>query len=80
MLRLNNLFIPLEASEADIKRETAEKLHLSANDLQDFKIAKKSVDARNKKNVHFVYSVDFNAENINLKDLDDFFRSVDKLV
>ena len=47
MLRLNNLFIPLEASEADIKRETAEKLHLSANDLQDFKIAKKSVDARN---------------------------------
>ena len=70
MLRLNNLFIPLEASEADIKRETAEKLHLSADDLRDFKIAKKSVDARNKKNVHFVYSVDFNAENVNLKDKD----------
>ena len=61
MLRLNNLSVPLNATEADILKLAAQKLNLKTTDLPDFKITKKSVDARNKKNVHFVYSIDCNA-------------------
>lgn len=62
MLRVNNLQLPLEADEEQIKRKTAEKLGVSVNKLQNFTIAKKSVDARNKSNVHFVYSAECAAD------------------
>lgn len=58
MLRINNLNMPLNASTVDLKKTVAEKLACRIADIQDFKISKKSVDARNKNNVHFVYSVD----------------------
>lgn len=58
MLRLNDLQLPLTATPDDIKQAAAAKLCCASEDLTDFKIAKKSVDARNKNNVHFVYSVD----------------------
>lgn len=59
MLRLNNLQQPLDASAEDVKKALATRLRCSVNDLYNFKIVKKSVDARRKNNVHFVYSVDF---------------------
>ena len=58
MLRINNLNMPLEAALDDIKKTAAERLGCSADRLQGFHISKKSVDARNKRNVHFVYSAD----------------------
>lgn len=58
MLRLNNLKLPLEATSAHIKNAAADKMHCAPKDIKNFKISKKSVDARNKNNVHFVYSVD----------------------
>ena len=70
MLRINNLAAPLKATETDIKLQAAQKLGVSEADLRDFKITKKSVDARNKKNVHFVYSVDCEAPLSSLKDKD----------
>ena len=70
MYRINNLQTPLEATTTDLKKLTAKKLRLSDEQLRDFNIAKKSVDARNKNNVHFVYSVDCNADNIAITDKD----------
>ena len=58
MLRINNLKMPLSATAQDLKQATAQKLNCQIKDLSGFNITKKSVDARNKQNVHFVYSVD----------------------
>jgi hypothetical protein len=58
MLRLNNLQMPLNATVEDIKKTAAKQFGCASDSLQNFRIAKKSVDARHKNNVHFVYSVD----------------------
>jgi len=58
MLRINNLKMSLSASAQDLKQAVAQKLNCQVKDLSGFSIAKKSVDARNKQNVHFVYSAD----------------------
>ena len=60
MLRINNLNMPLDATNDDLKQAAAQKLKCSPSDIVDFKICKKSIDARNKSNVHFVYGVDCN--------------------
>ena len=61
MLRINNISMPLNASEQQLKQKAAQKLGVKETELQDFTVSKKSVDARNKNNVHFVYSVDCNS-------------------
>ena len=58
MLRLNNIQMPLKANLNDIKKAAAKHLNCKPEELRNFKIAKKSVDARRKSNVHFVYSID----------------------
>lgn len=58
MLRINNIKLSLNSEIGDIKKAAADKLCCKPDELADFKITKKSVDARNKHNVHFVYSVD----------------------
>ena len=62
MLKLNNLKMPLDAGIKQIKKCAAQECGLNESDLQNFRISKKSVDARNKNNVHFVYSVDFSSD------------------
>ena len=54
MLRINNISMPLNASEQQLKQKAAQKLGVKENELQNFTVSKKSVDARNKNNVHFV--------------------------
>lgn len=70
MLRINNLKQPLDVTEEKLKSATAAKLKCQPDDLRDFRISKKSVDARNKQNVHFVFSVDCNITTQVLKDKD----------
>lgn len=60
MLRINNLNMPLGATNDDLKQAVAQKLKCAPADITDLQICKKSVDARNKSNVHFVYGVDCN--------------------
>ena len=61
MLRINNISMTLNANEQQLKQKAAQKLGVNETELQDFTVSKKSVDARNKNNVHFVYSVDCNS-------------------
>lgn len=79
MYRLNNLKVPLGADLQQIFQE-AEKLCHNAK-ICDLKVAKKSVDARNKNNIHFVYSVDFNSDEKlqNLPNLEEL-KPAEKLV
>lgn len=62
MLRINNIKAALNATIDDLKKHAAEKLHCTVGEIGDLRVSKKSVDARNKRNVHFVYSVDCNME------------------
>ncbi len=61
MYRINNIKMPLDADIRKIKKCIANECNIKESDLHDFRISKKSVDARNKNNVHFVYSVDFSS-------------------
>ena len=58
MLRLNNLSIPLDASPEDLRFLVLQKLKIGPGDLKSLQISKKSVDARDKGDVHFVYALD----------------------
>lgn len=82
-LELKNLKLPIEnwdnAKELEqLKYEAAKKLELKNNDIQRIKILKKSVDARKKEDIKFIYSVavslqkEINGKFINDKDVFDY--------
>ena len=58
MIRINNIQAPLGTTENELKTMAAAKLNCGEDVIVDFRISKKSVDARNKNNVHFVYGID----------------------
>ncbi|MBQ8003743.1 MAG: FAD-binding protein [Oscillospiraceae bacterium] len=58
MIRIGNLKLGLDGSEAQLTKKAAQLLGVSTDSIKSLHIAKKAVDARDKTNVHFVYSVD----------------------
>lgn len=58
MLRLSSLSLPLNAGEKELRLIAAKKLGVPAYEIAALRIVKKSVDARDKGDVHFVYSID----------------------
>ena len=46
-----------------LRFEIAKKLHISEKEILKFVIQKKSLDARDKANIHYVYEVDVAVEN-----------------
>jgi len=58
MLRLTNLSVPLDYTEETLQALLLQKLKLSADGLKSFRVSRRSIDARNKQDVHFVMSVD----------------------
>ena len=58
MLRLTNLRAPLDYTEESLRLLILKKLMLPAEDLLSFSVFRRSVDARDKTDVHFVLSVD----------------------
>ena len=63
MLRLDNLSLPLDWSMTTLTELVLRKLRIPADMLQSLTLAKKSVDARDKADVHFVVSVDVKVKN-----------------
>ena len=58
--RLNNLKMPLEADMAAVIKEAQQKLAaLGYAETSDLKVVKKSLDARQKNHLFFVYAVEF---------------------
>ena len=58
MLRINNIKMPITHDIQEIKEIAAEILQVKIKDIEELKISGQSVDARNKNNVFYVYSVD----------------------
>ncbi|MGF1520474.1 MAG: NAD(P)/FAD-dependent oxidoreductase [Nodosilinea sp.] len=58
MLRLSQIKLPLDHSEAALEEAILKKLHLATADLGGFTIFKRSHDARKKGNITLVYIVD----------------------
>lgn len=58
MLRITNLRVPLEYTEETLRLQLLKTLALAPEELVSFSVYRRSVDARDKKNIHFVLSVD----------------------
>lgn len=63
MLRIDNLSMPLSWDMALLTEAVLRKLRVPADQLLSLTLAKKSVDARDKGDVHFVLSVDVKLKN-----------------
>lgn len=59
MLRLTNLRFPLDGDEKTLRSLICKKVRLSPEKLLSCRIVRRSVDARDKLDVHFVVNVDF---------------------
>ena len=58
MLRITNLRLELKSDTAELKSAAAKRLKISENDIQSFRLIKKSVDARKKADIHFICAVE----------------------
>lgn len=57
MIRVGNIKTPLDTNFEELMDIVIQKVGLKKADIKSFKIHKKSVDARDKRDVHFVYTV-----------------------
>jgi len=58
MLRLTNIKLPLEHTEQELRAEILNKLSIKDEELLSYSIYKRSYDARKKRNIFFIYSLD----------------------
>ena len=63
MIRVGNIQLPLDGGEDAALALALKKIKAGANQVIRFRIGKKSVDARDKQNVHFVVAVDLEIRN-----------------
>ena len=60
MIRINQIKLNINHSQDDLRKAIVKKLNISDVKLLDFVIIKKSIDARDKANICYVYAVDAN--------------------
>lgn len=59
-LKLTNIRLPVETPEQELIHQLAQKLNVGADEIQSFRILRKSLDARSRQNLMFVYSAEVN--------------------
>jgi hypothetical protein len=75
MLRLNEIKLPLDHTEADLAAAIIEKLEISPEELVSYKIYKRSYDARKKSAILLIYQLDVTLEsNIKERVLEKFAK------
>ena len=57
MIRLDNIKIFEDISEEQVISKALKKNRIDQNDVIEVNIVKKSIDARDKNNINFIYSV-----------------------
>ncbi len=63
MLRLHELRLPLDHPEGALRRAIINRLGISADDLAQFQIVRRSVDARKHDAILFIYTIDVKVAN-----------------
>ncbi len=63
MIRVPEIKLYLDEDESKLKEILAKKLNISHKDIMEIKIFKKSIDARRKEKIHFVYTLDVGVKN-----------------
>lgn len=63
MLRISQLKLPVEHTEAQLKKKLLKTAHIKEQDLKQFFIRKRSVDGRKKPELYYVYTVDLIVKN-----------------
>ncbi|SET08901.1 hypothetical protein SAMN05660297_01365 [Natronincola peptidivorans] len=63
MIRVPDIKLAINQSESELKNTILKKLRIREEDLGDYSIYKKSIDARRKDRVAFVYTVDVEVKN-----------------
>ncbi len=58
MIRIGNIKLSLNDDESVLKKKISRLLGIEPSRIKSFEIVKKAIDARDKTDVHFVYSVD----------------------
>ncbi|AQT69413.1 hypothetical protein STSP2_02602 [Anaerohalosphaera lusitana] len=74
MLRINDISLPLDHTEQDLLREVCKRLGVKPEQIQNWRIYRRSIDARKRRGVSFVYSVD-----TQLQDEDELTGRLDSL-
>lgn len=58
MLRINEIKLPLDYSEQDLKKATAKALKIKSDNIKSLNIVRKSIDSRKKSDIKFIFAVD----------------------
>lgn len=63
MIRVNQIKLPIEHNDLDIKKSILKNLEINENELISYEIEKKSIDARKKPDIYYIYSFMVNVKN-----------------
>jgi hypothetical protein len=63
MIRLTNFKLPLDHTDGELKQAILQKLTINSDQLIDFTIFKRGYDARQKNNIHLIYTLDVKTNN-----------------
>lgn len=63
MLRINNIKIRKDISDEEIFQLAIKENRIDKKDIIEWHIAKKSIDARKKDDIHYSYSIDLEVKN-----------------
>lgn len=64
MIRIRQLKLPVNnISIDDLKKKCSKKLHIKDKDIKDIRIIKRSIDARHKPNIYYIYTIDIKINN-----------------
>ena len=62
MIRVRDLALPLNGDMEQLKKRAARALNIRPGEIGEMTIARQSIDARNKSDVHYVYTVDLTVD------------------
>lgn len=64
MIRISNIKISIhDDNNENIKKTAAKKLNIKPDEINSFKVSKKSIDARKKNDIKYVYTIDADIKN-----------------
>ncbi len=64
MIRVKDVKISITSKDHDIKKAVARKLGIMPEEIREFRVHKKSIDARKKDNIIFTYTIDADVKNV----------------